>query len=58
MNKLIGVVDGFLNDANFDESIISLRKKTKALCGQFNATAPDEELARSELINAVGRGDR
>lgn len=53
MNKLTGVVDGFLYDANFDESLIGLRKNTKALCVQFNATTPDEDLARSELINAI-----
>jgi len=26
MNKLTGVVDGFLYDANFDKSLIGLRK--------------------------------
>ncbi|WP_370694427.1 sugar O-acetyltransferase [Pseudomonas sp. FP2309] len=35
---------------------MSLRKKTKTLCGLFNATAPDEDLVRLELINAIFGG--
>lgn len=53
MNNLTGVVDGFLYDANFDESLIALRKKAKTLCFQFNATTPDEDLGRSDLIKAI-----
>jgi len=53
MNKLTGVIDGFLYDANFDESLIALRRKTKTLCGQFNATTPDKGRVRLELINTI-----
>jgi acetyltransferase-like isoleucine patch superfamily enzyme len=53
MNKLTGVVDGFLYDANFDKTLIALRNKAKSLCAQFNATAVGESTDREVLINSI-----
>lgn len=53
MNTLTGVTDGQLYDANYDDALITLRKKIKSHCIEYNQTQPDDNLSRLSLLKSI-----
>ena len=56
VNKITGVPDGQLYDANNDEQILKLREQAKVSCARYNRSAPDERPALlHEMLGSVGQ---
>lgn len=53
MNTLTGVTDGQLYDANYDDALITLRKRIKTLCIDYNQTRPYDNLRRLSLLKSI-----
>jgi maltose O-acetyltransferase len=60
MNRITGVEDGELYDANYDSRILALRNRAKNSCYDYNATRPGDEAERrrllKELLGSCGDG--
>jgi len=53
MNKVTGVEDGVLYDANYDSALIEMRKTAKTVCYDYNHTRPGDDEARSALLASL-----
>jgi maltose O-acetyltransferase len=53
MNRITGVEDGELYDANYDSRILALRNRAKNSCYDYNATRPGDETERRRLLKKL-----